>query len=444
MRSTKLRPALAAAATLLALAPAGASAAKHVNAHKHASASHCRIGLFAEPHLVTSGEAAQLFGQVSCPAGATSAINQTVTIYEHSAGVGGSKVIGTATTGAGGFYTFIAPSITANSFFYARVLSVRSPSRPVKVAPQVTLGGPAESSQLRTGVRNRVTFVGTVNPADAGAQVVLQRENATSNEEWKAIHLGVVGPGGTYSITHKFVLPGDANIRVIVRPHGAFTVRGISNTLSYQISQAQNPKLTIHASADPISYGQSVTLSGILANGANQKVTLSSHPRGQSAFTKVTEATTSSSGEYTFTQTPLQNTSYRVSGAGINSAVLFEGVKSVLTASVSATTIQAGQALTFSGTVTPGPVGHVVYLERENAFGGGYHVANVGTVGAGGAYSITHFVFGSGKQVYRIKVPGDPANQAVSSTPFTVEVTPAPPGSLRPVTPGKLPSEGQV
>jgi hypothetical protein len=81
-----------------------------------------------------------------------------------------------------------------------------------------------------------------------------------------------------------------------------------------------------------------------------------------------------------------------------------------------------------------------VYLERQNPGpSGGFHVADLTSVSSTGAYSITHFVFGSGKQVYRVHVPGDPDNQAVSSNTFPIEETPAPPGSLREVAQGTLP-----
>jgi hypothetical protein len=437
MRSIKLRPVFTAAAALLALAPTGAAAAKH------AGSTGCHVSIYAEPHVLTSGEAVQVFGALGCPGGASTA-NQAVTVYERTAGTPGFKIIGTVTTGSGGVYSITPPAITTNSFFYARAVGARSGNRAVKVAPVVTLGGPPDFSQLRTGVRNRVTFTGTVTPADAGAVVALQRENATSFEEWGLIQLGVVGPGGNFTITHTFALPGAAELRVVVRPHGKFNVRGVSNTLSYEISQVQNPRLTINASADPISYGQSVTLSGILAGGANQKVALMGHGRGLPA-TKLGEATTNGSGEYTFVQKPLVNTSYRVTSGAISSAALFEGVKYVLTAGVSASTVQAGKALTFSGTVTPNHVGQVVYLERQNTFGGGFHVVDVGTVTAGSTYAITHYLFGFGKEVFRIKVPGNLENQGVSSSPpFAIEVTPAPLGALRPVPPSKLPQEGKV
>ena len=65
--------------------------------------------------------------------------------------------------------------------------------------------------------------------------------------------------------------------------------------------------------------------------------------------------------------------------------------------------------------------------------------ADITTVTAASTYSITHFVFGSAKQVFRVKVPGDPANQAVSSATFPIEVTPAPAGTLRPKPQAVLP-----
>jgi len=350
-------------------------------------------------------------------------------------------VIGTATTGTAGFYSTVSPAITTNAKFFARVAGARSGTRTVKVAPQVTVIGPApDGAQIRTGHRNRVAFQGQVNPADGGAQLWLQRENSTANEEWHTIQQGFVRSDGTYLIVHGFSIPGDANLRVVVRPHGRFDQRGVSNTLSYVISQAQNPRLTINSSSDPVNFGLPITISGVLAGGANQTVTLVSHPKEVAPFTKVDETTTDGSGAYKFTiASAAANAAYRVIGGGQKSAVLFQGVKYVLTAGVSATSLPAGQPLTFSGTVNPIHPGKTVYLERQNAFGTGFHVVGVGTVAADGTYSIMHFVFGAGKQVYRVKVPGDPTNQANSSTPFTIEVTPAPLGSLRPQPQSRLP-----
>lgn len=450
MRSIKLTAAIPAAALLLAFAAAGASARPF--AHRHGEhGGRCRISLFAEPHTITSGESVQVFGRVLCPG--ASGEGQPVTVYGHAGsrpgparllGSAGLTVLGTSTSGPGGFYSFVQSNVTGDTIFSASALGARSIRKAVRVAAVVTLSGPSEALPLFTGARDRVTFTGTVSPGDTGAKLVLQREDATANEEWHAIGFGVVGPGGAYSLTHRFVRPGDANIRIIVRRHGQFGVRGISNTLSYGISQRENPGLSINTTAYSVPYGSPVTLTGVLASGAGKTVTLETRTFGEK-FAAVASAVTTAGGAYKFVGTPLHNTAYRVTaGPVLRSAVLFEGVKYILTAGVSSSTVQSGQPLTFAGTVTPGNAGKIVYLERQNSFGPGYHVVDVATVAAGGTYSLTDFVFGVGKGVFRVKVPGDPTNQAVFSTPFSVEVTPAPPGSLQPTIQPKQPSEGQV
>ena len=72
----------------------------------------------------------------------------------------------------------------------------------------------------------------------------------------------------------------------------------------------------------------------------------------------------------------------------------------------------------------------------------------MGTLTAGpgnsGTYSITHVFFGFGKQVLRIKVPGDPDNEGAASTPFSIEVTPSPAAALRTFPPERLPGEGHA
>jgi hypothetical protein len=451
MRSIRLGRGLAAAATLLALAPAGALAAgNHANskAHRNAGAAKgCRVSLFAEEPLITTGESVQVIGQLSCLANAGAAASQTVTIHEHSGGTPGFKVLGTVTTGSGGVYVIPAVSVTIDSSFYATVDGARSPTKRVKVAPQVSFEGPPNTAAILTGRPHTVTFTGKVTPAaDEGAQVILQREAATGKEEWRPIQRGRVGAGGLFSIAHRFVVPGDANLRVLVRPLGKFTFRGVSSPISYQISQAENPLLEIHSSADLVDYQQPVTISGVLKNAHNQQVTLEAHPRGSGPFTAVGQTTTDGSGNYTFAvASATRNTFYRVSAGTVRSAVLYEGVKYVLsTPAPSRSSVASGEAVTFSGTITPARE-HVVYLERQDAFGSGFHVVDVGVASPStGAYSITRRVAGSGKVLFRIRVPGDPENQGAFSSQFPVEVTPATPASLRPVAPSVLPSEGQL
>jgi hypothetical protein len=133
------------------------------------------------------------------------------------------------------------------------------------------------------------------------------------------------------------------------------------------------------------------------------------------------------------------------SASADHSAVLYEGVKDVLTAAVSQSTIQAGRTLTFTGTVAPDHTGHIVYLERQNVGNGNFHVVEVATVGAGSAYSIAHTVYAAGTKVYRVRIPGGPENEGAASAPFTIQVTPAPAVALAPEGPDNsgLPAEGE-
>jgi hypothetical protein len=437
MRSTKLSSAFAAAAALLAIAPAGALAAPKLPLHKgHVSPAGCRLSESADPHVVNSGDSVLLTGALTCP-GNAGVSGQTVTVYERIAGVpSGFKIIGTPTTVADGSYVFTPAPVITDSTFYTRTAGARSPNKTVRVAPQVTLGTSPlipEGSQLLTGRSHAMTFMGSVNPIDSGAEVLLERESGGSSEEWFIIQAhAFVKPDGTFKILHTFGVPGDANLRAIVRPHGKFDARGASNVLTFEISQAQNPNLTLEPSADPVSFGQPLTLKGVVKAGAGQKVLLMARTFTKPALTKLGETTSGAGGAYEFNIPSMtQSTFFHATTGTVKSAIVFEGVKWVIaSASASASKITSGQEVTFSGTASPDRAGHFVYLERRNSFGSGaYHVVDLGTISSStptiGAFAIKFAVIGSGKQEYRIHIAGDPINQGASSAPFMLEVTPA-------------------
>jgi hypothetical protein len=456
MRLRKLAPAFVAATSLLALAPAVASA------HKHPSPfGRCSINIRVAPRQIVASEQVEVKGRLVCNRHALAG-GQIVTLYEHVAGTAGYVPAKSTTTNMNGFYELSSAALTANTSFYVRSHGAQSGHKKARVAAQVTLIGPPEGTQILTGAPNQQTFSGTVTPTDVGARVILQRENAVTGNEWHRIGIGQVVAGGTYSITHTFRVPGDASIRVLVRSDG-LNIPSASTPLEYEISQAQNPSLTISSSADPISYGQPVTISGVVAGApASHPVTLLARTVHQHGFAPVAEAITDASGNYSFAaQSPVNSTLYRVTTAdpscyapgpavrackALKSAVLYEGVKDVLTAEVSATTIQAGQALTFKGTVAPDHSGHVIYLERQNAAATGFHVVQVGYVLPGSAYSIVHQVYVPGTKVFRVEIPGGPDNGRAISQLFTIQVTPAPASALTPEAPNNSsqPSEGQT
>lgn len=444
MRVRKLAVALAVVGSLLALPAAGASAQQLPSLN-----GLCRINENVVPRVITAGDPVVIFGRLHCLRPAKQAFKpvrlfRVVRVFPFSFPI----QVGTTLTDAHGFYVFQRADgvVDSNRGWFVRSRGAQSATKFIRVAAQVTLGAPPtppDGTPLTTGTH--YTFAGTVSPANVGAVAVLQRQNAaTGGDDWHRIDRGVVGPGGIYSITHRFVVPGDANVRVLIRSQGR-NIPSPSNVLEYTISQAQNPSLTINATPDPIVVGGTVTISGTVANGPSQMVTLLART-DKTAFQPVATAP-DMNGNYTFApQAPINNTFYKVKGTAPQpSAVLFEGVKDSLTASASATTVQAGQPVTFSGTVTPDHTGHVIYLERKNASDQDFHVVQVAFVGAGSNYSITHTFYDVGSKIVRVYIPGGPENQGAASQVFTIQVNTAPPAALTPESPSNstTPSVGQ-
>jgi hypothetical protein len=422
----------------LALFTTGASAFRHTS-----PGGHCRVSIQAPPRI-TAGESVTIFGRLVCR-GRASAADQRVRLFRHTPGTPGFAYVQSATTEADGAYQFQLTGgvVETNGLWYVRSHGAESASRPIRVAAQVTLSGPPEGTQILTGVANEVTFTGTVNPADIGARVILQRQNALTGNMWRRIDSGVVEAGGGFSIVHAFLVPGDANLRVLVRSQGR-NVPTTSSVLSYEISQAENTELTIDASADPIPYGQSVTISGTLAGGAKQPVTLLAHTARQHGFAPVAQATTEGDGDYAFpAQAPVNSTYYEVRGDGKSSAVLYEGVRDVLTAQVSPTSVLEGQTLTFTGSVAPSHPGHVIYLERRNASGQGFHVVQLSLLSQESTFTIAYQVYGTGTDIFRVYIPGGPDNGGAASQLFTIPVGAAPAAALTPEKPGNSSSPGE-
>lgn len=443
MRLTRRTAAVVAAAgsLALALAPAGASARVHpiIKPPSHPSGG-CHVRLTLSPRQLTSGESVLLTGAYLCKKGEIGL--QTATIYQHVVGVGGYSPVGTATTTSTGEFTFTPPAVVADSAYYAVVNGARSASRPVRVSPAVTAVPPAaEGTAFLTGFAHRIAFNGSVSPEDKGAEVLLQRESDNVAEEWGTIqHNSFVQPNGTFSFLHKFAVPGDANLRLVVRPHGRFGARGVSDVMSYTITQTENPNLTMEAKPLPLSYGQAFTLFGVTKAGKGAKVAVTGHSFG-GVLTPVGETVAGENGAWELKiPSAVQNTRYDAVSGQFHSAGVYVGVKWDITTNPVPSTVSSGTLVTFSGTAEPtSRTGHAVYLERKDANGNGWHVVNLGFTGAGGSFSIPWYVIGSGKETYRLKIPGDRVNVATASTPVEIEVTPAAPGTPVPTFQPTLP-----
>ncbi len=377
MRPGRVVCACAVAASSLALLAPGASAFRH-----RSPSGLCRININVVPRHITTGEPVTIFGRLLCRGGASAAGGRVVKLFRHVPGSPGSTYVQSTTTGALGFYQFQRADgvVETNRAWFVSSHGAESAMKGVRVAAQATLSGPPEGTQLLTGPANKVTFTGTVNPADVGARVVLQRQNALSGNEWHRIDRGHVEAGGGYSITHTFVVPGDANIRVLVRSQRR-NIPSPSNVLEYEISQAQNPELTIEASADPITYGQSVTIGGTLAGGAARPVTLLARTVRQPGFAPVATGHDQRRrqlhlpGAVAGQRAP----STRSRAHGKTSAVLYRGRQG--------RAHRPGFRQYGAGRTDADVLGQrgarampvtSIYLERQNASGRGFHVVQVG------------------------------------------------------------------
>jgi len=293
-------------------------------------AGRCAISIEVAPRQIASGESPTIAGALVCGQ-SSGAGGQVVTLYQrpHGAGAAGVIVDGTATTEANGSFRLTAGALNASSVLYVRCAGAHSARVALRVTSQITfIGSPDAAHLLVAGGhshsgQNTVRFSGTVKPAGEDATVTLQRKGAGRDGHWNRIAATSVAVDGSYSIAHTFRVTGEVDVRAVVRTRG-HTVVGVSQPLTYEISHEQNPRLTIEASAGPLSHGQSVTISGV-AGRADHPVTLLARTQG-SEFTAVASGMTDGAGSYTFIQSPTQSTAYRVTEGARRSTVLFEGV----------------------------------------------------------------------------------------------------------------------
>jgi hypothetical protein len=383
--------------------------------------AHARgITINAAPNPVTVGDSVFIYGQLNFARHA----NRRVVLWHRLAGRPRFTPVQITHADANGFYSFTrAPGkVVTNRNWVATVGRRRSRVVHEKVIPEITLNQPATPYITN----HPITFTGQVTPGapHVGERVILQAETGVNGNQWRNIDRGRIGAGGGYSITHNFRQPGERTLRVILRAD-RFNLRGESTPVDISVEQTQNQHFTINASQQPIQAGASVTLSGTLAapNNANQTIQLFAH-EWNTQYAPVATTMTDANGNYSFTQTPIHNTVYQArAGGNRRTAQVFEGVRDVVTIDASATTSTVGDSVTFTGSVSPIKVGHVIYLQRQGD-DGAFHTIAVGTVGALSRYSFTHTFGSPGTKVFRTFVPGGPFNQAGASPAVTITVSP--------------------
>jgi hypothetical protein len=264
-----------------------------------------------------------------------------------------------------------------------------------------------------------VTFEGTVTPSYPGATVALERE-VPGARRWRLLGRASVSAQGAYAITHTFGRAGVVDVRAVVRHRG--TRSAASPTLSYETPRPQNPDLTIESSANPLTFGKAVTISGTLTGGAFRRVALLARTPG-APFAEVDQTTTDAQGSYSFSpRTPLRSTFYRVDAGSVHSTVVREGVAYQLALEPPPANVPVDVPLTVSGTVMPAHAGNVVFLERSSQSGLGFHPIATTTVSEDGSFSIVHSFRAAGTAKLRVTVPGDAENRDAISAVFSVQV----------------------
>jgi hypothetical protein len=378
----------------------------------------------AIPNPIDAGEGVFIYGHLNvAPVG-----GQTIVLYHHLAGSGlGYSKIGQTTTDSHGFYEFTRAEdvVMTNRSWFVREQGVHQiHSRTVfeRVSALVSIA-PSTTSAV-TG--QPVTFTGTVTPNHAFERVVLQEQ--TNSGDWRDLKSGRLDGGSNYSITYRWRFAADHTVRVLF-PRDARNVAGASDQATVAVQQKQVSGFTINSSDQLISYGQSVTISGVVDNAAvNTPVTLWARNAYQSQFTPVADTTTGSGGSYTFAppQVPGYNTVYIVRTTLTphrHSAALFEGVQDVLTMTPSSTTSEVGGHVTFTGTVLPDKAGHVIYLQRLGA-DGDWHNEEIRFVTNASTFQFGWTFGKAGTYQFRARITGDRANVGGASAPVTIQVAP--------------------
>ena len=421
-----MRPRLAVLATvvttLLAVAiPSGVTAAPVHNRG---------LTINAIPNPIDAGEGVFIYGHLNAaPVG-----GQTIILYHRLAGTNfGYTKVGRTKTDSRGFYEFTRAEdvvLTNRSWFVREQGGHFVHSRTVFERVSALVGIAASTTTTTTG--QPVTFTGSVTPNHAGERVILQEE--TQSGDWRDLRSGRLDRGSNYSIEYAWRFAGDHTVRVLF-PRDVRNIDGASDTITEAVQQKQVPGFTITSSDQLISYGQSVTISGVLdtpgSAGAPEPsipVTLWARNAYQSQFTPVADTTTGSDGSYTFApQTPTYNTIYQVRttlAPSRHSAVLFEGVQDVLTMTPSSTTSQVGGQVTFTGTVLPDKAGHVIYLQRLGA-DGDWHNEEIRLVSNGSTFQFVWTFGKAGTYEFRARITGDAANVGgASAPPVTIQVAP--------------------
>jgi hypothetical protein len=412
------------AALAVAAAPGVAGAAPR---HNHG------LTINATPNPIVSGQGVLIYGQLkgSPVAGQPIVLFHRVGLQRHF------SVIGHTTTNSFGFYEFTRADgiVTTNRDWFVRGPS-SSHSRTVHehVAALVSIA----ADKTTTDTRQPVTFTGAVSPSHAFQRIVLQAQTG-SNDDWRTLKRGRLDATSHYSIPIRWSVPGERDVRVVL-PGDRRNIRSESDAVTVTIQQAQVADFTINTSQPIIPEGSTATISGVLYEKGTTTpepatgVSLWSRTAGQATFHKLEDTTTASDGSYSFLEKPPVNELYQVRTtlpANRHTAVLFEGVRDVLSMQADSAKSTVGGKVTFTGSVTPDKAGHLVYLQRLGS-DGDWHTVEVRVVRPSSTFQFVRTFGKVGTDEFRARIFSDPRNVGGASDPVTIPVSGVAPVSTLP------------
>ena len=195
-------------------------------------------------------------------------------------------------------------------------------------------------------------------------------------------------------------------------------------------SPAHNHGLTIAATPDFIIAGEGVLIYGQLngADNADQRIVLYHRVGSQAKFRVDATTTTNAAGFYEFTRADgvvVSDRSWFVRGPdATHSRTISEKVAALVSLTASTASTETGQAVAFSGQVTPSYPGKRLELQVQGAEGGdGWTTVATTLTDASSSFDLSHSWGGPGDLTLRAAFPGDPLNREGVSDSLTLLVT---------------------
>jgi hypothetical protein len=390
----------------------------------------------ATPNPIVAGQGVLVYGQLK----GSPVSGQPILLYHRVGFQRHFSLIGSTRTDGFGFYSFTRPEglVTTNRSWFVRGPS-SSHSRTVHERVQALVSIAASTTTADT--TQPITFTGAVSPIHRFQRVALQQQVGAS-DDWKTIKSGFLNGNSTYSITYRWRVPGDRDVRVVLGGDPR-NIRSESDALTVSIQQAQVPDFTINTSAPIIPEGSTATISGVLympgttTPQPSTSVSLWARNAGQGPFRKLEDTITAADGSYSFLEKPSVDEIYQVRTtmpANRRTAALFEGVRDVLSMQATPTSTTVGGRVVFTGSVTPDKAGHVVVLQRLGA-DGDWHPVEIRRVRPSSTFEFVWAFGKAGTEQFRARIFSDPHNVGGHSDPVTITVAGlAPPSSLPPAS----------